>query len=509
MPYAEYVILERALPRVEDGLKPVQRRILYTMNELGLSPDKPYKKSARIVGDALGKYQPHGDTSIYDAMVRMAQDFNMRNPLVDGHGNFGSMDGDSAAAMRYTEARMTPLSMQLLKDIDKETVKFNLNFDDTLKEPEVLPGRFPNLLVNGASGIAIGLATNIPPHNLAEVIDGVILQMEKPDVTLDELMRVIKGPDFPTGGIIIGQEEIINAYETGRGKIIVRAKVDIENAPGGKKLLVIKELPYQVNKATLLEKILRLSEERKGVLTGIADIRDESDRNGVRAVIEVKKDGDAEKILNYLYKYSDLQLTFGVNMVAIADGKPRQLGLKSILEYYIKHQKDVVTKRTKYDLERAEARAHILEGLIIAINDIDRVISIIRSSKNPKEARLRLMDEFSLTEIQAQAILDMRLQKLTNLEIITLEKEYAQVKKTIDQLTAILKSETRLMKVIKSELLAIKKKYADKRRTLIIEDSSKAEIKTEDIIHVEDVVITLTRNQDIKRIPMRSFQRSN
>lgn len=509
MPYAEYVIMERALPRVEDGLKPVQRRILYTMQELGLMPDKPHKKSARIVGDALGKYHPHGDTSVYDAMVRMAQDYNMRYPLVDGHGNFGSIDGDSAAAMRYTEARMTPLALELLRDLDKDTVSFSLNFDDSLKEPDLLPGRYPNLLVNGSSGIAVGLATNIPPHNLGEVIDGVISVMDNPEITTEQLSSIITGPDFPTGGIIIGNEEIKNAYETGKGKILLRAKVDTENLPGGKKQLVITEIPYQVNKAALLEKILRLSEQKKGVLTGISDIRDESDRSGIRAVIEIKKDGDADKILNFLYKYSDLQVTFGVNMVAIADGKPRQLSLKAILEYYIKHQKEVVTRRTKYDLDRAKARAHILEGLIIAINNIDRVIAIIRSSKNPKTARIRLMDEFALTEIQAQAVLDMRLQKLTNLEVITLEKEYEQVKKLIDQLTAILSSEARLMKVIKSELQGLRKQYADNRRTLIVEDSSKAEIRTEDIIYVEDVVIALTRNQDIKRIPMKSFQRSN
>jgi len=509
MPYAEYIILERALPRVEDGLKPVQRRILYTMHELGVTPEKPHRKSARIVGDALGKYHPHGDTSVYDAMVRMAQDFVMRAPLIDGHGNFGSMDGDSAAAMRYTEVRMTPLATELLKDIGKDTINFSLNFDDTLKEPDVLPGRFPNLLVNGASGIAIGLATNIPPHNLAEVIDGVILQMEKPDVTLDELMRVIKGPDFPTGGIIIGQEEIINAYETGRGKIIVRAKVDIENAPGGKKLLVIKELPYQVNKATLLEKILRLSEERKGVLTGIADIRDESDRNGVRAVIEVKKDGDAEKILNYLYKYSDLQVTFGVNMVAIANGRPQQLGLKEILDHYIQHQKDVVTRRTKYDLDRAKAREHILEGLIIAIHNIDRVIAIIRGSKTPIAARKNLMAEFELTEIQAQAILDMRLQRLTNLEMISLEREYKEIKRTIKRLESILASEKLLIGLIKKELNEIKGKYSDIRRTGIIKDDTEAEIRTEDLIHVEECIVTLTRNQDIKRVPLKSFNLSS
>lgn len=509
MPYAEYIILERALPRVEDGLKPVQRRILYTMYELGVTPDKPHRKSARIVGDCLGKYHPHGDTSVYDAMVRMAQDFVMRAPLVDGQGNFGSIDGDVAAAMRYTEARMTPLAMELLRDISKDTVDFSLNFDDTLKEPNVLPGRFPNLLVNGASGIAIGVATNIPPHNLGEVIDGVILQMENPDVSLDELLKVIKGPDFPTGGTIIGQDEIRKAYKTGKGRIIVRAKVDIEKAPGGKKLIVIKELPYQVNKATLLEKILKLSEERKGVLTGIADIRDESDRSGMRAVIEVKKDGDPEKILNYLYKYSDLQVTFGANLVAIADGRPQQLGLKEILGYYIQHQKDVVTRRVKYDLDKAKAREHILEGLMIAINNIDRVIEIIRGSKNPSVARKNLMKEFKLTETQAQAILDMRLQRLTNLEIITLEREYKEVKKTIEKLEAILGSEKLLIKLIKKELLEIKEKYSTPRKTEIIKDSSEAEIKTEDLIHVEECVIALTRNQDIKRVSQKAFNRSS
>jgi DNA gyrase subunit A len=509
MPYAEYVIMERALPRVEDGLKPVQRRILYTMQELGLTPDKPHKKSARIVGDALGKYHPHGDTSIYDAMVRMAQDFNMRYPLVDGHGNFGSIDGDSAAAMRYTEARMTPLAMELLRDIDKDTVSFSLNFDDSMKEPDVLPGRYPNLLVNGSSGIAVGLATNIPPHNLGEVIDGVIAVMDKPDTSTEELLKLIPGPDFPTGGTIVGTEEIQKAYETGRGKVLLRSKVDIESISGGKKQLVITEVPYQVNKAALLEKILRLSEERKGVLSGISDIRDESDREGIRAVIEIKKDGDAEKILNYLYKYSDLQVTFGVNIVAIADGRPRQLGLKEIIEYYIKYQKEVVTKRTRYDLDRAKAREHILEGLMVAIQNIDKVIALIRSSKNTKEARTKLMNEFSLTEIQAQAILDMRLQKLTNLEIINLEKEYGQVQKLIAQLTAILSSEAKLLKVIKTELLEIKKQYADPRRTVIVKDSSLAEIRTEDLIQIEDVIITLTRNQDIKRVPVISYQRSN
>ncbi len=509
MPYAEYVIMERALPRVEDGLKPVQRRILYTMNELGLTPDKPYKKSARIVGDCLGKYHPHGDTSVYDAMVRMAQNFNMRNPLVDGHGNFGSMDGDSAAAMRYTEARMTPLSLELLRDIEKETVPFDLNFDDTLKEPAVLPGRYPNLLVNGSSGIAVGLATNIPPHNLGEVIDGVIAVMDDPEITMDQLLNKISGPDFPTGGMILGRDGIRKAYETGKGKIVLRAKVDIQKLPGGKKQLVITEIPYQINKAALLEKILLLSEKRKGVLTGISDIRDESDRTGIRAVIEIKKDADAQKILNYLYKYSDLQTTFGVNMVAIADGKPRQLDLLSIIQYYIRHQETVVTRRTQYDLDKAKARAHILEGLIIAVDNIDQVISIIRSSKNPKEARKRLQKEFTLTEVQAQAILDMRLQRLTNMEILSLEKEYARIRKWMDRLTTILSSKAQLRKVIQKELLEIREKYADKRRTEIVEDAGKAEIKTEDLIYIEDIVIALTRNQEIKSIPAKSFRHSS
>jgi len=509
MPYAEYVIMERALPRVEDGLKPVQRRILYTMYELGLSPDKPHRKSARVVGDTLGKYHPHGDSSVYDAMVRMAQDFVMRSLLIDGHGNFGSIDGDLAAAMRYTEVRLTPLAMELLRDIEKETVKFSLNFDDTLKEPDVLPGRFPNLLVNGSSGIAVGVATNIPPHNLGEVIDGVIAQMEDPEIPLEKLMDIIKGPDFPTGGVVIGREEIKKAYMTGKGRIIVRARVDVEDGGGGKKLLVIKELPYQVNKAALLEKILKLSEEKKGVLTGIADIRDESDRNGMRAVIEVKKDGDAEKILNYLYKYSDLQVTFGANMVAIADGKPKQMGLKEILEYYIKHQKDVVTRRTRYDLDKAKAREHILEGLMIAVQNIDEVIAIIRYSKNPKVARDRLMEAFNLTEIQAQAVLDMRLQRLTNLEVLNLEKEYREIKKLIEELESILASERHLIRLIKKELLEIKKKYTDERKTKIIEDEAEAEIKTEDLIYIEEMVVTLTHSQDIKRIPIKSFNRSS
>ena len=426
LPYAEHVILERALPRVEDGLKPVQRRILYTMLGLGNTPDKPHRKSARIVGDCLGKYHPHGDFSVYDAMVRMAQGFNMRAPLVDGHGNFGSIDGDSAAAMRYTEARMTPLALELLRDIDKDTVKFSLNFDDTEKEPDVLPGRFPNLLVNGASGIAVGLATAIPPHNFGETVDAVIAQMENPEISLDELMRIIPCPDFPTGGYILASDEIRAAYETGRGKLTVRAKCHIEEQKNGKKLIVATEMPYQVNKARALEGILRITQEKKAMFAGVSDIRDESDRMGMRAVIEVKKDADAEKILQYLYKYSDLQVTFGVNMVAIADGKPQQLGLKDMLRYYIAHQEDVVTRRTRFDLDAAEKREHILNGLSIAVLNIDEVIAIIRASKNPRAAREALIKRFELTEIQAQAILDLRLQRLTNLELIAIEKEHKE-----------------------------------------------------------------------------------
>ncbi|MBQ7091282.1 MAG: DNA gyrase subunit A, partial [Clostridia bacterium] len=394
IPYAEYVIMERALPRIEDGLKPVQRRILYTMMELGLSPDKPHRKSARIVGDCLGKYHPHGDTSVYDAMVRMAQGFNMQMPMVDGHGNFGSVDGDSAAAMRYTEARMTPVALEMLRDLDKDTVKFSLNFDDTLKEPDILPGRFPNLLVNGTSGIAVGLATNIPPHNMAEAIDAAILVLDNPDISLDEIMRVMPCPDFPTGGYILESPEIRAAYETGRGKLTVRAKTEIEEQKNGKKLIVITEMPYQVNKARALEEILRVSEEKKVLFAGISGIRDESDRMGMRAVIEVKKDADAEKILQYLYKYSDLQTTFGVNMVAIADGKPQTLGVREILKHYIAHQENVVTRRTKFDLDAAERREHILEGLMVAIANIDEVIALIRAAKSPKEAREALVARF-------------------------------------------------------------------------------------------------------------------
>ena len=508
MPYAEHVILERALPRVEDGLKPVQRRILYTMMELGTTPDKPHRKCARIVGDCLGKYHPHGDTSVYGALVHMAQDFSMRCPMVDGHGNFGSIDGDGAAAMRYTEARMTPLAMEMLRDIEKDTVPFRLNFDDTLKEPDMLPARFPNLLVNGANGIAVGLATNIPTHNLGEAIRAVIAQMENPDITLDELMKIMPGPDFPTGGVLVNNEEIRRGYETGRGKLTLRAKVDIEDGPSGRKLLAITEVPYQVNKAAMLEKIHKLSEEKKAALGGIYDIRDESDRTGMRAVIELKRDVDPLKVLAYLYKYSDLQVTFGVNMVAIAGGKPVLLTLKELIVRYIDYQKQVVTRRTEYELKQAKARAHILEGLMIALDNLDEVIALIRASKSPKEARVALMERFALTEIQAQAILDMRLQRLTNLEVVALRREYADVLKLISRLEGILKSERKLLDVIRKEMEALSSQYADARRT-VLEMPQDTPVELPDSTPVpEDAVVLFTGSGYLKRVSPVLLKRS-
>ena len=507
MPYSEHVILDRALPRVEDGLKPVQRRILYTMQELGLSPDKPHRKCARIVGDCLGKYHPHGDSSVYGALARMAQDFALRETLVDGHGNFGSIDGDTPAAMRYTEARMTPLAMEMLKDIEKDTVDFHLNFDDTVNEPDLLPGSFPNLLVNGADGIAVGLATNIPPHNLGETIDGTIALMENPGITTRELMKYIPGPDFPTGGVMACGEELVQAYETGRGKVQLRAKMSIEKGPSGRTLLVMTEMIYGKNKSALLEKILRLSEEKKDLLSDIYDIRDESDRTGMRAVIEIKKDADPERILSILYKYSELQDTVGINMVCIADGKPMQLGLKQILTYYVNHRKNVVLRRTRYDLEKAKARAHILEGLIIAVDNLDEVIRLIRSSKTPKEAKEKLMAAFNLSEIQAQAILDMRLQRLTNLEILTLRNEYAEVLKTIKYLESILKSEKKLMEVIKKELLEVKNKYATPRRTLLVEAYEEKEIAPVERV-ADEALVYVSRTGFVKRVSPRLYEKA-
>ncbi|MDL2235203.1 DNA topoisomerase 4 subunit A [Christensenellaceae bacterium OttesenSCG-928-L17] len=506
MPYAEHVILERALPRVEDGLKPVQRRILYTMLELGLSPDKPHRKSARIVGDALGKYHPHGDSSVYDAMVRMAQWFNMRAPLVDGHGNFGSIDGDCAAAMRYTEARMTPLAMELLRDLEKDTIDYTLNFDDTLQEPVLLPGRFPNLLVNGASGIAVGLATNIPPHNLGECVSAVVAQINNPDISLDELMQHIPCPDFPTGGLLLSSPEIRTAYETGRGKLTMRAKTHFETAKNGKKLIVITELPYQVNKSNMLEKILAVTQEKKLLFAGVADIRDESDRTGIRAVIELKKDADEEKILNYLFKYSDMQCTFGVNIVAIANGKPQQMGLKEILSHYIRHQREVLTRRTRHDLENAQKREHVLAGLMIAIDNLDEVIALIRKSKTPKIAREGLMERFSLSEVQAQAILDLRLQRLTNLELLTIKEEHAELQRKIKEYRAILASEQKLMQLVCTELQEVGDRHNTPRRTALVQGDAEIQVDASALKVVEDVVITLYEGLRARRVPARGYQ---
>ena len=508
MPYAEHVILERALPRVEDGLKPVQRRILYTMMELGTTPDKPHRKCARIVGDCLGKYHPHGDSSVYGALVHMAQDFSMRAPMVDGHGNFGSIDGDGAAAMRYTEARMTPLAMEMLRDIEKDTVPFRLNFDDTLKEPDMLPARFPNLLVNGANGIAVGLATNIPTHNLGESIRAVLAQMDNPEISLEELMQILPGPDFPTGGVLLNNDEIRRGYETGRGKLTLRARVHVEDGTNGKKLLVITEVPYQVNKAAMLEKIHKLSEEKKAALGGICDIRDESDRTGMRAVIELKRDTDPAKVLAYLYKYSDLQITFGVNMVAISGGKPVLLTLKQLIAGYIDYQKQVVTRRTEYELKQAKARAHILQGLMIALDNLDEVIALIRASKSPKEARIGLMERFELTDVQAQAILDMRLQRLTNLEVEALRKEYADILKLITRLEGILKSEKKLREVIRKEMEALAEQYADERRTAL-EAPEDVPVELPDSTPVpEDAVVVFTESGYLKRILPAQLKRT-
>lgn len=484
LPYAEFVILDRALPRVEDGLKPVQRRILFTMMEMGLTPDKPHKKSARIVGDCMGKYHPHGDSSVYDAMVRMAQDFNMRMTLVNGHGNFGSVDGDPAAAMRYTEARLEPLALELLKDLEKETVPFSFNFDDSLLEPDLLPGRYPNLLVNGANGIAVGLATNIPTHNLGEVVDGVCAYIDNPRISLAEMMKIIPGPDFSTGGYIIANE-LKQAYETGKGKITLRAKYCVENGDYGKKNIVITELPYQTNKAELLRKIMLLKEEKKELLSGIADIVDESDRSGMRAVISCKKDADVDAVLAYLFKYTDLECTFGINMVAIAGGKPQQLGLLDIIKYYVAYQRQVVIRRTKFDLKEAEARCHILEGLIIGVHNIDEVIKIIKSAESTPDARKKLMERFALSERQAQAILDLRLARLAKLEIKKLEEELAELQKKIELFKAILASKDRQMTIVKSEMREIKKKYPCPRKTEIYNSVTEISVARQDVKRAE------------------------
>ncbi len=505
LPYAEFVILDRALPRVEDGLKPVQRRILYTMAEMGLTPDKPHKKSARIVGDCMGKYHPHGDSSVYDAMVRMAQDFNMRMTLVNGHGNFGSVDGDPAAAMRYTEARLEPLALELLRDIDKETVPFSFNFDDSLLEPDILPGRFPNLLVNGASGIAVGLATSIPTHNLGEVIDGVCAYIDNPRISLNELMKIIPGPDFSTGGYVI-ENELKQAYETGKGRITLRARYSVENGDNGKKEIIFTELPYQTNKAELMRKIMLLREDKKEILSGIADIVDESDRSGMRAVIYCKKDADVDAILSYLFKYTDLECTFGINMVAIAGGKPQQLGLIDVIKYYVAYQRQVVIRRTKYELKEAEARCHILEGLIVGVHNIDEVIRIIKSSESTPVARTRLMETFSLSQAQAQAILDLRLARLAKLEIKKLEEELAQLKKRIQRLKAILASREEQMNIVKGEMKEIKEKYPCPRKTEIVSRLEDIKVFRQDIKRAAtDWVLTITSGDNVKFIDKIEF----
>ncbi len=480
LPYAEFVIMDRALPRVEDGLKPVQRRILYTMYEMGLTPDKPHKKSARIVGDCMGKYHPHGDSSVYDAMVRMAQDFNMGKTLVNGHGNFGSVDGDPAAAMRYTEARLEPLALELLRDLDKNTVNFSLNFDDSLKEPDMLPGRFPNLLVNGASGIAVGLATNIPPHNLGEAIDAVVAFIEKPSIKLKEIMKFLPAPDFPTGGFIIANE-LEEAYKTGKGKIVLRARIKIEQGEADKKNIVITELPYQVNKANLLRRIAELREEKKEEFAPITRVTDESDRVGMRAVVEVRGGTDIQAILKLLYKYTDLETSFGINMVAIAGGKPVQMGLLDIVRYYVEYQREVVLRRTKFDLAQAKERCHILEGLIIAVRNIDEVIKIIKNADSTSDAREKLRKRFELSERQAQAILDLRLARLTKLEVFKLEEELKQLKALIEKLTAIVASQRLQLDVVKEEILEIKKKYKTPRKSTLVSDESGATVERNDI----------------------------
>jgi DNA gyrase subunit A len=461
--YAMSVIVSRALPDVRDGLKPVHRRILFAMNELGLTADKPHRKCARIVGDVLGKYHPHGDTAVYDALVRMSQDFSTRYPLVDGHGNFGSVDGDGAAAMRYTEARMTKIAYEMLRDINSNTIDFTLNFDETQKEPSVLPSRYPNLLVNGSSGIAVGMATNIPPHNLREVIDGVIEIIDNPDVTIDQLMKKIKGPDFPTGGIILGMNEVRSAYNTGRGKIKVRAKANIEQINNSRYRIVVTEIPYQVNKSRLIEKIADLVKDKR--IEGVSDLRDESDRKGMRIVVELKRDVNPNVVLNLLYKHTQMQETFGVIMLALVNNEPKVLNLRQMLDHYLAHQREVIIRRTQFDLDKAEARAHILEGLIIALDNIDAVIKLIRSSKTVPIAREGLIENFSLSEKQAQAILDMRLQRLTGLEREKIEEEYKELIELIKKLKEILASDQLILNIIKEELQEIKKKYGDDRRT--------------------------------------------
>jgi DNA gyrase subunit A len=500
--YSMSVIVSRALPDVRDGLKPVHRRVLYGMTELGLAHNRPYKKSARIVGEVLGKYHPHGDTSVYDTMVRMAQDWSMRYTLVDGQGNFGSVDGDSPAAMRYTEARLTRIAEELLVDIDKDTVDFRPNFDESLQEPTVLPSKIPNLLLNGASGIAVGMATNMPPHNLNEVVDGIVAYIDNHDITIDELRKYVKAPDFPTGGIIYGYEGVKTAFETGRGRIVIRARASIEQLPGNRERIIVSEIPYQVNKATMIAKTADMVNEK--VLEGISEIRDESDRTGMRVVYEIKRDADANVILNKLYKYTALQSSFSVNNIALVHGRPVALNLKDMIRHFVEHRHEVIVRRTKYELAEAEKRAHILEGLLIAIDNLDEVINIIRSSKTPDIARDGLMSRFALSELQAKAILDLRLQRLTGLERDKIKQEYEEIKALIDYLNTVLADEVLRMTIIKDELLDIKKKYGDERKTEIVYAGD--ELTLEDMIEDEDVVITISHLGYMKRTTVRDYK---
>ena len=513
--YAMSVIVSRALPDVRDGLKPVQRRILYGMNELGVTPDKPYKKSARIVGDVMGKFHPHGDSSIYEGLVRMAQDFSYRYMLVDGHGNFGSIDGDSAAAMRYTEAKMSKIAVEMLRDINKNTVDFQDNYDGTEKEPTVLPARFPNLLVNGASGIAVGMATNIPTHNLGEVISAIHVLMDNPDATTEDLMKVLPGPDFPTGGVVLGKSGIRKAYETGRGTIVVRAKVDIEERKNGRQQIVVHEIPYMVNKAKLIERIADLARNKE--IEGITDVNDETDREGMRIVIDVRRDASAEVILNNLYKMTLMQTTFNFNMLAIVNGAPKILSLKEILKYYLEHQENVVRRRTEFDLKKAENRAHIVAGLRIALDHIDEIINIIRNSQTSEIAKNQLMENYGLSDRQAQAILDMRLVRLTGLEREKIEAEYKKLMAAIADYKDILAHQERINQIIYDELLEIQKKFGDKRRTELqkrfgddrrtkIAEGEAVSIEDEDLIEEESIIVTLTHNGYIKRLPVDEFK---
>ena len=499
--YAMSVIVQRALPDVRDGLKPVHRRILYAMQEAGMSSNKPYKKSARIVGEVLGKYHPHGDSSVYEAIVRLAQDFSTRYLLVDGHGNFGSVDGDSAAAMRYTEVRMAKIAEEMLDDIEKETVDFVPNYDESLKEPSVLPAKIPALLINGSSGIAVGMATNIPPHNLCEVIDGLIMLIDNPDVEIPELMTAIKGPDFPTGAMILGNEGINSAYNTGRGVVKIRAKAHIEPMPKNKSRIIVTELPYQVNKARLIENIAQLVQEK--IIDGITDLRDESDRKGMRVVIELRHDVVPDVILNQLYKHTKMQDSFGIIMLALVKGQPMVLNLKQILEYYLEHQKEVIVRRTRYELGKAKERAHILEGLKIALDHLDEVITTIRNSANAETAKAALVEKFALSERQAQAILDMRLQRLTGLERKKIDDEYIDVLETIDWLNSVLADEYKVLNIIKEDMLEVKKRFGDARRTELTIDTSNIEIS--DLIAEEDIIITISHQGYIKRQSLDTF----